>query len=295
MKEQDYIYEVYLERSFSKAAKKLFVSQPALSMTVRKVEEKLGITIFDRSSTPLSLTDEGKIYIDALEEIRLVEQSLKDRLSDMAELKHGHVTVSGENFVSSFILPEVLMQFSRKYSGINVELVESNSPDLRQLLLSESIDLLVAHDFDNTLYEARELFEEQVLLAVPCDFSVNNQLKKYSMTAEDIKNGIHKKKPAVNLSKFSNEEFLILRQGNDMCRRAMLLCEEAGFQPNTRIKLDQLITAYNLSCAGMGLTFVSDILVEKAAVPGCFYYRLESPIVYRKMSIGYKNMVILFA
>ena len=83
MKENDYILAVYEEKSFSKAAKRLFLSQPALSMAVKRVEDELGITIFDRSSLRLQLTDEGRIYIEALEEIRTLRQSIeamKDKL-----------------------------------------------------------------------------------------------------------------------------------------------------------------------------------------------------------------------
>ena len=65
----NYIYEIYKEKSFSKAAKNLFISQPALSATVRKVEEELQIQLFDRSTSPLSLTLEGEAYIKAVEKI----------------------------------------------------------------------------------------------------------------------------------------------------------------------------------------------------------------------------------
>ena len=57
----DYVYEVYLARSFSAAAKKLFISQPALSAAVKKVEKQLGITIFDRSTNPITLTQAGRV------------------------------------------------------------------------------------------------------------------------------------------------------------------------------------------------------------------------------------------
>lgn len=289
MKEQNYIYTIYHEGSFSKAAKKLFVSQPALSMAVKKIEDELGITIFDRSSSPLSLTYEGRIYMDALEEIRSVQRSMKDRLSDMTNLKIGHVTISGENFVTSFILPDILVKFSGNYPGIDIDLVESNSPDLRKLLLSENIDLLIAHDFDPQLYESTRLLEEVILLAVPKDYPTNKNLTHLAMSADDIRKGVHKTIEPVDLSLFADEKFLILKPGNDLCRRAEQLCAEAGFVPNVRIRLDQMITAYNLSRYGMGITFVSDILVGKVHSGDCVFYALKGPVAHRTMSIGSKK------
>ena len=291
MTEQDYIYEVYKERSFSAAAQNLYVSQPALSTSVKKAEKALGITIFDRSTSPISLTEAGKVYIAALESIRQIERQTRDKLADMSELRTGRVVVSGENFVSSFILPSIIMRFSEKYSGIEVELVESNSPDLRQLLLTEAIDLLVAHNFDPDLYTAQPLGDESLLLAVPEGLPINRRLAGYALRNEDILAGRHLEPdcPAVDLSLFREELFLVLKKGNDMQRRAAALCEEAGFTPRVRIRLDQLITSYNLACAGMGVAFVTDTIVTAARGRNCLYYRLDSSHATRRMYIGYKH------
>ena len=58
--EMEYIFEVYKEKNFTRAAEKLFITQPALSMAVQKVEERLGMPVFDRSTKPLSLTEAGE-------------------------------------------------------------------------------------------------------------------------------------------------------------------------------------------------------------------------------------------
>ena len=178
MEPSDYVYEVYKAKSFSIAAKKNFVSQPALSAIVKKVEKGLGVTLFDRSTLPISLTDAGKIYISAIEDIRSTKKKMLEDLADVNELKTGTITVSGENFVSSFIMPEIIMKFSERYEGIKVELVESNSPDLRKRLLNEGIDLLIAHDFDKNLYSCEPLFDEMILLAVPNSFKINKNFFK---------------------------------------------------------------------------------------------------------------------
>lgn len=291
MDEKTYIYEVYKERSFSAAAKNLFVSQPALSTSVKKAERALGITIFDRSTSPISLTEEGKLYIDSLEKIMKIEAETKERLSDLSEGRTGKITVSGENFVASFILPSVIMAFSDRYPGITVELVESNSPELRRELLTESIDLLIAHDFDASLYTAVPLFDEALLLAVPTELSINRQLGAYALSTADVQAGRHLEDscPAVDLRAFSEESFLLLKKGNDMYHRSEELCAAAGFEPQARIRLDQLITSYNLACAGMGIAFVSDKLVERAPGQNCVYYRLSGEHAVRRMYIGYKR------
>lgn len=292
MTADQYIYEVYKERSFSKAAKNLYVSQPALSAAVKKAETELGITIFDRSSTPMLLTEEGKVYIEYIEKIMHIEEERKNILSDIGELKRGKLTVSGENFVSSFVMPKIILEFNKKYPGVEIELVESNSPDLRQYLLNESIDLLVAHDFNQALYTSEPLFDETMLLAVPEKFEINKSLCEYILTMEDIENGKHLKSdcPKLKLSKFKQEKFLLLKKGNDSRRRAEILFEEENFKPDkVVIYLDQLITSYNMACAGLGVAFVTDIVVKSSKNTGCVFYKLSGRSTHRSMAIGYKK------
>lgn len=287
----DYIYEVYKEKSFSLAAKKFFISQPALSAMVKKVETSLGVILFDRSTSPITLTEAGKIYIKSIEEMRSLKKRLQEELNDMNSLKTGKLVISGENFVSSFIMPKVIMKFSEKFPGIRSELVESNSPDLRQLLLTDAIDLLIAHDFDQKLYSCEPLFDEMVILAVPQSLEINNGLVDCALSLDDLKAGKHNRDdcPAVNLTAFKDEEFLIMKKGNDMQRRAQVLCEQAGFSPKARIYLDQLITSYNMACAGMGIAFVTDMLVTSANGENCIYYKIKGNDITRRMYIGYKK------
>ncbi len=292
MNEKDYVYEVYKERSFSIAAKNLYISQPALSASVKKVERELGITIFDRSTSPIVLTEEGKVYIKYIEKLRAIEDETKNILMDMSKLKTGKLVVSGENFVSSFIMPKIIIEFAKRYPGISVELVESNSPDLRQLLITESIDLLIAHDFDKKLYSSTPLFEETLLLAVPKDYKINDELKEFTLTREDILNGKHLKDncPKVRIKKFEDCPFILLKKGNDTRRRANEIFAEENFEPKTvKIYLDQLITSYNMVCFGLGVALVNDILVKSSNQSGCVFYKLYGRATHRSMAIGYKK------
>ncbi len=288
----DYVYEVYKEKSFSQAAKNLFVSQPALSSSIKKVETRLGITIFDRSSQPISLTEEGRVYIEAIEKILNIKSDLQSRLSDMSELKTGHITVSGENYISSFIYPKIIIEFSDRYSGINIEMVESNSHDLQNLLLNESVDLLIDYKFDSQLYESYPLVDENILLCVPRKLAINDRLEEYQLTAKDIKNRKHLKKhcKAVTLSEFAEETFVILKKGNYSYRHSMELCSEAGFEPKVKIYPDQMITSYNMSRAGMGISMIPDLLVYAAPESGkCVFYKLQEVNSVRKLCLGFKK------
>lgn len=288
----DYVYEVYLERSFSGAAKKLFVSQPALSASVKKVEKQLGITIFDRSTNPISLTQAGRVCIESIEQMRALQHNMLNQLNDLSEMKSGNVIVSGENFISSFILPQIIIKFMNTYSGINVELVESHTHDLKNQLLEEKVDILIAHDFDPELFVSYPLADETLLLAVPVNNPINERFSDRRLTDDDMNNNryLDRDCPTVDLKDFSGEEFLMLKKGNDMNIRTTQLCENAGFVPKVKIYPDQLLTAYNMARAGLGLTIVTDNLVKaERGTTKCVFYKLSGENTRRKLSIGYKK------
>ena len=94
-----YVYEVYKERSFSKAAQNLYVSQPSLSATIKKTEDKIGAQIFDRSTNPIQLTDVGKQYIKSLEEIMDIQNSFDNYVNNLNELKTGQLAIGGQQLL----------------------------------------------------------------------------------------------------------------------------------------------------------------------------------------------------
>lgn len=126
----EYIYEVYKEKSFSKAAAALFISQPSLSANVKRVENRIGYPIFDRSTKPLQLTEVGKHYIQAVEKVMDIENNLENYLLDLGNLKTGTLNVGGSNFFSSWILPPLIADFSQKFPHVQISLVEESTAKL---------------------------------------------------------------------------------------------------------------------------------------------------------------------
>ena len=288
-----YIYEVYKERNFSKAAANLGLPQPALSTAAKKAEKEAGVVIFDRSVSPIALTDAGRVFIETVERILEEEHNLMGRLNDMANLDAGHLKIGGSNFFSSFILPHAISHFSRLHPGITIDLIEAHSAQLNQALLSDELDLVMdSFDFDRRHYTSYPVLTETVILAVPESFPVNKTLSQFQLTAEDIRQKKHLQDvfPAVNLSLFRQEPFLLLRKGNDMGERALALCKEAGFYPKISMYLDQLMTSYHVSCMGMGIAFITDkLIVYGYPRSEVRFYKVESPLAKRNIVLAHKR------
>ncbi len=288
----EYIYKIYEEKSFTNAAKKLFISQPSLSATVKKAEEHLGFKIFDRATTPIVLTDVGRVYISSIEEVHKIERNLKNYIENMYSLNGGEITVGGASFISSFILPRIIMEFSKRYPKINISFVESNSTSLQKRLLSEEVEILIDYDFDSRLYTAVPLIKEKILLAVPKNHPLNEVFSDRRLTTKDIEEGRHLRSdiPNINLSEFKDEKFVLLKNGNDMQKKGYKICADYGFVPQAVISVDQLMTSHNIASSGMGITFTTDTVIKATPDNGnLLFYKLKSRHAERMLYIIYKT------
>ena len=140
---QECILTIFEEGSFSKAADRLFVSQPALSIIVKKTEEELGISLFNRNSKPIKLTAAGEYYIEYIRKLQTAEEELAEQLNGLREQEAGTLNIGGSNFFCSYKLPEIFMQFKERYPKYKVALTEGNPQYLSQLLQNSDLDLIV--------------------------------------------------------------------------------------------------------------------------------------------------------
>lgn len=277
---KEYIYEVYKEKSFSKAAKNLYISQPSLSASVRRIEKKLGAPIFDRSSSPIQLTECGHTYLKAIQQIMEIEHDFQDYLDNLQHLQTGSLSIGGSSLFASYVLPPLIARFTKRYPLITIHLMEENTATLERLLLEGSIDLIIDNfQFEDDSLEKHFYQPEHLLAAVPSGFAVNQPLSAFALDSASILSGSYLDDtiPCVPFHVFKEEPFLFLKPENDTMQRGMKICKKYGFQPHILLHLDQQITAYNITCSGMGICFVSDTLIRATNPhPNVVYYKLDS-------------------
>lgn len=288
-----YVYEVYKERSFTKAAQNLYISQQSLSARIKKIEEIIGEPLFDRSTTPLQLTEVGKVYIEAAEEITQIEQRVENYINDLAGLKTGNLAVGASTLFAAYVVPSSIAQFNQKFPDVHIQLIEGNTAELEEMLGSNALDFVIDnYHYDSILYNKELYCEENILLAVPKHFAVNEELGMYQLSYKNIKNKnyLNQKYPAVSLGRFADLPFIMLTQGNDTRTRGDRLCRNVGFKPNIVLEFNQQSTAYMASSTQLGATFISDILVSQLPTfENLVYYKLDGEKAKRKVFFYYKT------
>ena len=292
LKEMHYAYEVYKEQSFSKAAKNLYISQPALSAIIRRLEDEIHQPLFDRSTNPIQLTSAGAYYIQNIEQIMTIERNLQTYFDDLSNLRRGSLRIGGATFFCTYIIPPLISRFSEQYPGINIELIEASTNEVLNMLQQGLIDLAFdSTPLDNTLFDVTRIYEEEILLAVPASWPVNEQLTSCRLTFSQAK----KKKYRANVSGvplhlFADLPFLFLHEGNDLYTRSVAMCKAAGFFPQIQMYLDQMMTLYHMSKSQMGATFLRDsILNYEVPTDKLYFYKLDSSLNIRHVSISCKK------
>lgn len=288
-----YVYAVYKEKSFSKAAKKLFISQPSLSANIKREELSIGYPIFDRSTKPLGLTEPGERYIQTIEQILSAQNNFFEYLNDWGNLKTGHLILGSSSLYSSWTLPPMMGEFTKKYPHIRLELFEENTATLERMLKNGEIDLMMDNcELDSEHFDRQIFKAEYLLLAVPRSMKINQELKDFQITVDAIRDlsFLNDAIPCVDLKLFSEEPFIVLKPENDTRIRAMKLFHQYGFTPNIIFELDQQMTAYNVTCSGMGISFISNTLISKVpAFSDVVYYKLSEEQSIRNLYFYWKK------
>jgi DNA-binding transcriptional LysR family regulator len=250
LKQFEYVLTVNEERSFSKAAKRLFISQPSLSQYINRLETQLGVTIFDRNSTPLNLTYEGELYIETALNIISIIENLQKKFEDVSQLKLGRVNIGLTPSKANNPLPKILPVFKEKYPGIEFIITEASSSELEEMLSHGTVDLCLMNlPIKSKNIEYEEILSEKIYLAAPPDYKVpaENNGEKY---------------PSVDIASLANEQFILLHPDKRLRQIADSVFANAGIKPKIMLETSSIETSLRLSAVGMGFCFVPESYIE---------------------------------
>ena len=163
-------YTVAKKKSFTMAARELFLTQPAVTIQIQKMEKDYETKLFDRVGKKIFLTESGKILFPYAEKILTLFAQTKEALIDVKGLKSGKLTIGASATVGSYYLPKIFEVFGKKYPGIEIEMNLSNSYIVVEDVLALKNDL----GFVSRLHHLERLvvipfLEEELVLIVPPD------------------------------------------------------------------------------------------------------------------------------
>ncbi|MCK4509720.1 MAG: LysR family transcriptional regulator [Desulfuromonadales bacterium] len=176
--------EVARENSFTKAANRLHIAQPAVSMTIRKLEEDLGLVLISRNAKQTCLTAEGEVF---LRHAKRILANCAAALSEMGELQgltRGEVRIGIPPMMSAYYFPQVIRKFIHRYPHLNLSVYGDGAASIQKMIAHGDIDLgvitgrKVPHDL-----ESQQFLREEIVAVVPNDHPF---AKRDSISIEDF-------------------------------------------------------------------------------------------------------------
>jgi len=238
IRDRNYTLAVAEYGNFTTASEKCFVTQPTLSMQVQKLEEELGVTIFNRSTKPLQVTEVGeKVLIQAR---KIVEESsrMNDVISEEKGIIGGTLKVGIIPTVSSTLLPLFLNIFIKKHKNVDLKIEEYNTDTISKKLEDNTIDCAIAATpLNNSKIIERPLYYEPFVAYVPEHHFLSGN-------------------KSLELDDLSNSDLLILEDGHCFRNQVLNLCSLDDLNKQYELKSGSFETLINLSNNGPWMTII---------------------------------------
>lgn len=245
LKDMEYFQCLCRYKNFTKAAEKMYVSQPSITMAVKKLEKEMGTQLIIRNTSEkvITLTKEGEIVLKHAENILNEIENMKTEINKNAGRK---VKLGLPPIIGAYFFPKIMEILVKEGLSQSIEFVETGSLEMKKLLLNDEVDMaLIAslHKENVEGLESKLLAEDEfkVCMNKDCDLA---------------------QKEKIALSDLRNEQFVVL--GDNYIHNKVFedICEKGGLQDINVCRSDEIQTAKSLIASGFGIGIMVDMAVK---------------------------------
>lgn len=184
LQQMEAIISLVEERSFSRAAKRMLLTQPALTKNIRNVEDYLGVRVVNRSNSGISLTPEGKIIYDYAQRMLKLRDEARTKIIKLHENTGGNIYIGASTIPATYILPRALSEFKKKHPDIRIYIKTADSEEAMNMVLDNEVEIgCIGKKPLNKKLLAVPLWKDRLVLAVP---KLHRWYKKKSITLSEL-------------------------------------------------------------------------------------------------------------
>ena len=245
-----YAIELAEVRNFSLLAEKLNITQPTLSKQILNLEEDLGVKLFDRATTPLTLTPAGEFFISQAQELLYKEDQILHAMGRFRSGEEGRLVIGISPFRCTYLIPDIVKKIRDRFPFVRVVLHEAGSDILRKEASDGKFDFAIVNlPVDDSVLEITPIVRDTLVLAVPKELcsllpaSCNNELE---------------------ISSISSLPFVVVGKNQEMRHLFDKLCASANFKPRIAAEVVGLNSAWSLANAGVGAALLRLQFVSQA-------------------------------
>lgn len=175
--------------SFTAAAEKLHLAQPAVSMAIQKLEKQLGVHLFHRHERQISLTDEGRELMLHARRVLIAADETELAMLELSGLQRGEVRIGIPGMLGSYYFPPILMAFRHRYPDLKLVVIESGTRRLQQMLIAGEIDIgVIVEDDPSSDLEVCHFLREQMMVVMAADhpLAAHTHIRSEDFFAEEL-------------------------------------------------------------------------------------------------------------
>lgn len=240
-----YLDAVATYLNFGKAAKAVHISQPTLSMQLKKLENYLGVQLFERNNKRVLLTSIGQKIAQHAKQVLFETQQLIDIAKFASDPMAGELQIGIFPTLAPYLLPKIIPALSKQYSLLKLLLVEEKTDVLLDALLNGKLDIaLIALPIADKRFKTIKLFTEAFYLAVPTQHLLS-------------------KKTAVQYADLHDQTLLLLEEGHCLRDQALALCQLFHGSERQDFRATSLETLRQMVAANSGITLIPELAIRK--------------------------------
>ncbi len=272
-----YIVAVARERHFGRAAEACFVSQPTLSVAVKKLEDELDVKLFERGSAEISVTPLGEEIVRQAQAVLEQAQAIKEIAKRGKDPLAGALRLGVIYTIGPYLLPDLVRSAIARVPQMPLMLQENFTVKLLEMLRAGELDCaILAEPFMDTNLAMAPLYDESFLIAVPRSHPFAQRDK---ISAEELK----------------RETMLLLGAGHCFRDHVLEVCPEfARFSSDAEgirksFEGSSLETIKHMVAAGMGVTVVPSLSISPEPHPHLVYVPFEDPVPTRRVVLAWRR------
>lgn len=287
----EYIQTIYQTGSFKRAAERLHMTQPALSIALKKYEEQIGATVFDRKKHPFLPTPAGEIILRNIANLDRIERKMRLELFDLLEKNTGNLFIGSTHYVNTCVLPPLLIRFMEKYPQIQILMTEKSSNEVVKDFLNDEYDVaFYANRLETSDVLQIPVFQDRLYWVIPNRFLDFETIEQHALDLYR-QNPLKDKPPLNSLALLEKIPFIALMPGDRLYEQASALFQKEGVVPQQCLNIPQSTTAWHMACAGIGAALIPETLIKSipAGEADISIFSFASPLMKRTILAGCKN------
>lgn len=247
----------------TKAAEQLSISQPALSRSIARLEDELGVPLFERQGRSISLNRYGEIFLKRVHNIMREYQNGLHEIQELVDPNHGEISLGFLHTLGTNIVPDLIMHFRKQHHDIHFKLKQNHTHLQLKQLQSGELDLCLLADMEvEKPIQWTELWREEMFAIVPT---------WHPFASRD----------SITLKELTNDSFILLKKGYALRIQLDSIFKKAHFTPTITFEGDEVATVAGFVAAGLGVSILPDgeeINVKRIAKIHISDFKLERVI-----------------